>query len=82
MDPETIEALMILGKLGVVIGGGCAFTLASIWGMCAAAFNFFQRKDRRDELMPLYRKGIITTRPTIFNAYKIYEGDPAKPLPI
>jgi hypothetical protein len=71
MDPETLEALLVLGKTGVIIGGGCAVTLGGLWGMCAAAINYFQRKDRRDELMPLYRKGIITTRPTILNAYRI-----------
>ncbi len=80
MDPETIEALLILGKLGVIIGGGCTVTLGTIWGMCAAAFSYYQRKDRRNELMALYKKGTITTKPTILNAYKIY--DPAKPIPI
>ncbi len=82
MDPETIEALVILAKLGVVIGGGCAVTLGTIWGMCALGFNYFQRRDRRDELLSLYRKGIITTKPTILNAHRISESDPAKPIPI
>lgn len=80
MDPEAIEAFMILGKLGLIIGGGCAVTLSSIWGTCAAAFIFFQRKDRRNELMALYKRGEITTKPTILNAYRIY--DPAKPVSI
>jgi hypothetical protein len=73
MDPETVEALLILGKLALQIGGGCAVTLGSLWGMSAAAINYFQRKDRRDELMPLYEEGIITTKPTILNTYNILE---------
>ncbi len=39
--------------------------------MCAAVINYCQRKDRRNELMPLYEQGIITTKPTILNAYRI-----------
>ena len=71
MNPGTLEGLLILGKTAVIIGGGCAFTLGSIWGMCAAAIDFYQRKDRRDELMLLYEVGKITTKPTVLNAYKI-----------
>ncbi len=72
MDPETtVEALLLLVKTGVIIGGGCALTLGSIWGICAAAINYFQRKDRRDELMPLFEEGTISSRPTILNAYRI-----------
>jgi hypothetical protein len=71
MDPDTIEGLFILTKTGAIIGGGCCLTLGSIWAMCATAINFFQRKDRRDELMPLYEEGKITVRPTIFNANRI-----------
>ncbi len=71
MSAEAIEGLLILGKTAVIIGGGCAFTLGSIWGMCAGAIDYFQRKDRRDELMPLYEEGRITTKPTILNAYRI-----------
>jgi len=73
MDPETVEALLILGKLALVIGGGCAVVMGSLWGMSAAALDYFQRKDHRDELMPLYDEGIITTKPTILNAYSIPE---------
>lgn len=73
MNPEAIQGLLVLGKTAVIIGGGCAFTLGSIWGMCAAAINYFQRKDRRDELIPLYEEGRITTRPTVWNAYSIPE---------
>jgi hypothetical protein len=71
MNPELLEGLLVLGKTGVIIGGGCAVTLGSIWAMCAAAINLFQRRDRRDELMPLYEAGRITTKPTILNAYRI-----------
>jgi hypothetical protein len=71
MDPEALEGLLVLAKTGVIIGGGCAFTLGSIWGACAAAIGYFQRKDRRDELLPLYKEGKITTKPTVLNAYKI-----------
>lgn len=70
MDSDTIQGLLILGKTALIIGGGCAFTLGSIWGVCAAAINFYQRKDRRDELLPLYEKGTITAKPTIFNTHK------------
>ena len=71
MDPDTVEALLVFGKTGAVIGVGCALTLGSIWGMCAAGINYFQRKDRRDELMKLYEEGRITTKPTILNAERI-----------
>jgi hypothetical protein len=71
LNPEAIEGLLILSKTAVIIGGGCAFTLGSIWGICAAAIDFFERKDRRDELLPLYEEGTITTRPTILNAHRI-----------
>jgi hypothetical protein len=71
MDPETKEALLIMGKLAAIIGGGCTVTLGSLWGMAAAVTNYCQRKDRRDELMPLYEQGIITTKPIILNAYRI-----------
>jgi hypothetical protein len=74
MNPEVVQGLLVLGKTAVIIGGGCAFTLGTIWGTCAAAINYFQRKDRRDELMSLYEAGRITTRPTIRNAYSISEG--------
>jgi hypothetical protein len=33
MDPETVEALLILGELALVIGGGCAAVMGSLWGM-------------------------------------------------
>jgi hypothetical protein len=71
MDSETLEALLVFGKTAVIIGGGCAVTLGSLWGLCAAAINYFQRKDRRDELLPLYEQGTITTKPTIVNVYRI-----------
>jgi hypothetical protein len=71
MDSDMIQGLLILGKTAVIICGGCAFTLGSIWGICAGAINFYQRKDRRDELLPLYEQGTITTRPTILNVHRI-----------
>lgn len=71
VSAEAIEGLLVLGKTAAIIGGGCAATLGCIWATCAAAINFFQRKDRRDELMSLYEKGETRTRPTILNAYKI-----------
>lgn len=73
MNADAIEGLLVLGKTALIIGGGCVVTLGSIWGMCAATIHFFQRKDRRDELMPLYQEGRITAKPTILNAYKIPE---------
>ncbi len=76
MDPETIEALFVLGKTVLVIGGGCTITLGSIWGICAGAIDFFQRKDRRDELMPLYEEGRIDTKPTILNSSRILVPEP------
>jgi hypothetical protein len=71
MDSDMIQGLLILGKTALIIGGGCAFTLGSIWGICAGAIRFYQRKDRRDELLPLYEAGTITTKPTILNAHRI-----------
>jgi hypothetical protein len=71
MDPETIEALLTLGRLAAIIGAGCTVTLGSLWGMYVAVMKYWQRKDRRDELMPLYEQGTITTKPTILNVYRI-----------
>ena len=71
MSAESIQGLLVLGKTAAIIGGGCAMTLGLIWTICAAAINYFQRKDRRDELMPLYEAGTVPRRPTIFNAYRI-----------
>ena len=71
MDAETLEAVLVFGKMVVIIGGGCAVTLGSLWGLCAVAIDYFQRKDRRDELLPLYERGIIGTKPTIVNVYGI-----------
>ncbi len=79
MDPETVEALVILGKTGVIIGGGCAVVLSSIWGMCAAGILYGERKDRRDQLMPLYKEGVITTKPTLFNAHRLSHSRQAAP---
>ena len=73
MDPETVEALLILCRNALVVGVGCAVTLGSLWGMIAAAIGYFQRKDRRAELIPLYAEGIITTKQTILNTYSIPE---------
>jgi len=73
MDPETVEALLILGKLAFIIGGGCAVVMGSLYAIGAAAVHYYQRKDHRDELMPLYNEGTITTKPTILNAYSIPE---------
>lgn len=70
MDAGTIEALQVLGKLALIIGGGCALTLGAIWGACASALHYWRRKDRRDELMALYEEGKITTKPNILNVYK------------
>ena len=52
MDPETVEALLILGRLAFIIGGGCAVVMGSLWGMTAAAIYYFHRQDHIDELMP------------------------------
>ncbi len=71
MSPETVEALEVLAKTGIIIAGGCAVTLGTIWGICAAAIDYCQRKDQRDALMPLYEEGRITTKPTILNAHQI-----------
>jgi hypothetical protein len=71
MDADAIQGLLILGKTALIIGGGCAFTLGSIWGICAATINFFQRKDRRDALLALYEQGTMKTKPTIFNAHRL-----------
>lgn len=70
MSPEAIEGLLVLGKTAAIIGGGCALTLGCIWATCAAAINFFQGKDRRDELMRLYKEGEVRTKPTILNVYR------------
>ncbi len=46
MDPETTEAFVVLGKLALVIGGGCAVTLASLWARVADLMHYIQRKER------------------------------------
>lgn len=73
MDPETVEALLVLGKLFLIMSGGCAAVTATLYTLCAASVNYYQRKDRRDELMPLFVEGTIATKPTILNAYLIPE---------
>lgn len=73
MNPDALQGLLVLGKLAVIIGGGCAVTLGSIWGTCALAIQYFQRKDRRDELLALHEKGALAERPTIFNAHRFPE---------
>lgn len=40
MDPETAEAFLILGKLALIIGGGCAVTLACMWVLVAAFMHY------------------------------------------
>ena len=77
MNAETLEALLVFGKTVVIIGGGCAVTMGSLWGLSAVAINYYQRKDRRDELLPLYEQGIIGTKPTIANVYRIAEHETA-----
>jgi hypothetical protein len=47
MDPETAEALLILGKLALIIGGGCAVVMGSLYAIIAAALHYFQRRDRQ-----------------------------------
>ena len=71
MDPETVEALLILCKNALLVGVGCAVTLGSLWRMIVAAINYFQRKDRRAELMPPDEEGIIATSPAILKSYSI-----------
>jgi len=75
MDPETVETLLLLGKLALIMGGGCTLVMGSLYAIGASVVNYYQRKDRRDELMPLYVGGKITTKPTVFNAYSIPEHD-------
>jgi hypothetical protein len=73
MDPETLETLLLLGKLILIMGGGCTLVMGSLYVIGASVVNYYQRKDRRDELMPLYAEGKIMTKPTVFNAYSIPE---------
>jgi hypothetical protein len=47
MDPETVEALLILGKLALILGGGCAVVYFSLYAIGAAAVHYFERKDRQ-----------------------------------
>ncbi len=71
MDPETTEAFLVLGKLTLIIGGGCAVTMATLWALVAGLINFVQRRERLDELMPLYQAGTIARKPTIVNVHKL-----------
>jgi hypothetical protein len=73
MDPETVETLVLLGKFILIMGGGCAAVMGSLYALVAGTVHYYQRKDHRDELMPLYVEGRITTKPTILNAYSIPE---------
>ncbi len=47
--------------------------MGSLYALVAGTVHYYQRKDHRDELMPLYVEGRITTKPTILNAYSIPE---------
>lgn len=67
MDPQTTETLLLLAKLFVILGGGCACVMAVLYAIVAGAVHYYDRKDRRDELMPLYAAGKITIKPTILN---------------
>jgi hypothetical protein len=71
MHPETVETLLLLGKLTLIMGGGCTLVMGSLYAIGASVVNYYQRKDRRDELLPQYVEGKITTKPTVFNAYSI-----------
>jgi hypothetical protein len=71
MDPETVETLVLLAKFILIMGGGCAAVVGTLYALVAGTVHYCQRKDHRDELMPLYVEGRITTKPTIFNAYSI-----------
>lgn len=71
MDPETVEAFRVLGKLVVIIGGGCAVTLTCLWAAIAGLVHYVQRRERIDELMPLYEAGTIAVRPTVFNVHRL-----------
>jgi hypothetical protein len=71
MNSQAIEGLLVLGKTAAIIGGGCAVTLGSIWAVCAIAINFFQQKDLRDNLLPLYEQGGVGTKPTMLNAHRL-----------
>jgi hypothetical protein len=73
VDPETVETLLILGKLAFILGGGCTVVMGTLYAIGAGAVNYCQRRDRRDELMLLYNEGTITTVPTILNAYSFPE---------
>lgn len=47
MDPETVEALLILGKLALILGGGCAVVYGSLYAIGAAVVHYFERRDRQ-----------------------------------
>jgi hypothetical protein len=71
MDPETTDAFLVLGKLALLIGGGCVVTMATLWALVAGFLHYIQRKERVDELMPLYKAGTIGRKPTILNVYRL-----------
>lgn len=71
MDPETVEAFQVLGKLALIIVGGCTVTLTCIWVAIGALVHFVHRRERVDELMPLYEAGSIAVKPTILNVFKL-----------
>lgn len=73
MDPETIEALQVFFKTALIIGGGCAVTLGTLWAMCAAVINYSNRASRKRELQPLYEQGKLATKPTVWNVTRIPE---------
>jgi len=71
MDPETVEAFQVLGKLALIIVGGCTVTLTCIWLAIGTLVHLVHRRERVDELMPLYEAGSLAVKPTVFNVLKL-----------
>jgi hypothetical protein len=40
MDPETVETLVLLGKFILIMGGGCAAVMGSLYALVAGTVHY------------------------------------------
>jgi len=76
MEPNTLEN--IAKGAGLVVGFSIV-SYAAILGTFIGFGRYQERKHVKDQLMPLYEKGEIKTKPTVFNVYKVLRAEGFKP---
>jgi hypothetical protein len=76
MEPNTLEN--IAKGAGFIVGFSLA-GYAMMFGTFVGFIKYHERKHVKDQLIPLYEKGEIKTKPTIFNVYKVLHAEGFKP---